>query len=336
MKNFYLSVAFLAFTGFLSAQEARVQVIHNSADTSARTVDVYLNDTRVLDNLQFRRASGFVNIPAGTEVAIGVAPGNSTSVQDTVARFNFTLEEDKRYVIVANGIVSANGYTPMQKFVLSVFDMGREEATDPAKTDVLVMHGSTDAPSVDIVERTEGMLVENISYGEFSDDYLELPTANYTLDVKPTGTTTPVASFSAPLQTLNLQGKSIVVLASGFLNPAANSNGAPFGLWVALPSGGELVQLQSVPTSIAEQKANDLKIWPNPSSDRINFTLKSGTENATVEITNLSGQVVRSIQQKNIQNNVNQVVDISNLSPGIYIFSIKTPNEVITKKITKF
>jgi len=33
------------------------------------------------------------------------------------------------------------------------------------------------------------------------------------------------------------------VVASGFLNPANNSNGSGFGLYVALPSGGNLVAL---------------------------------------------------------------------------------------------
>jgi len=55
-----------------------------------------------------------------------------------------------------------------------------------------------------------------------------------------------VATYSAPLAALNLQGNSLVALASGFLNPANNSNGAAFGIWVALPTGGDLIQLPTV------------------------------------------------------------------------------------------
>ena len=38
-------------------------------------------------------------------------------------------------------------------------------------------------------------------------------------------------------------GASGVVVASGFLDPTSNSNGEAFGLFVALPSGGDLVAL---------------------------------------------------------------------------------------------
>ncbi len=55
--------------------------------------------------------------------------------------------------------------------------MGREEATDMNNTDVLVFHGSTDAPTVDVVEVGvgAGAIIDNM-YGEFAG-YLELGTA---------------------------------------------------------------------------------------------------------------------------------------------------------------
>jgi hypothetical protein len=336
MKKLYLSLALMAIAGLSIAQNAKVQVIHNSADTAAQNVDIYLDAIKILDNFQFRRASPFVEVPAGTPITIGIAPGTSSSAADTIASFSFTLDADEKYVIVANGMVSQSGYNPMQPFVLSVFDMGRDSSSQASNTDVLVLHGSTDAPSVDIVERNQGMLVENISYGEFSDDYLELPTANYILEVRPTGDTNAVASFTAPLQTLNLQGKAIVVIASGFLNPANNSNGSPFGLWVALPTGGALVQLQAAPMSIEKQVLNTLNIWPNPTAGLLNYSLGTGVQEAKVELLNLSGQVVKSEMQKNIQNNATQTLDINELPSGIYFFSIKTENEVVTKKVMKF
>jgi hypothetical protein len=52
---------------------ARVQVIHNSADAAAASVDVYLDDALLLDNFAFRTASSFIDAPAGTEFTITIA-----------------------------------------------------------------------------------------------------------------------------------------------------------------------------------------------------------------------------------------------------------------------
>ena len=227
---------------------ARAQVIHNSADAVAQQVDIYLNGDLLLDDFAFRTATPFVDLPAGAPIQIDVAPGNSTSVANSIATFNYTLDPERTYVLVADGIVSAAGYNPgnmgASAFDLKVYDMGQEAAGMMTNTDVLVHHGATDAPAVDVVEVAvpAGAIVTNASYGDFAG-YLNLNTADYRLEVRATGAATAVASFEAPLATLNLQGAAAVVVASGFLDPSVNSNGPDFGLWVALPAGGALVEL---------------------------------------------------------------------------------------------
>jgi len=157
--------------------------------------------------------------------------------------YNLTVNET--YVLIAEGIVSGSGYSPATPFGLAVYSLGREAAGTAGNTDVLVHHGSTDAPIVDVDEvstGTAGNLVNDAGYGDFSA-YLELPTADYQLQVKDQTGTTVVASYDAPLATLGLTDAAVVVVASGFLNPANNSNGPAFGLYVALASGGALVPL---------------------------------------------------------------------------------------------
>ncbi|MDZ7775060.1 MAG: DUF4397 domain-containing protein [Bacteroidales bacterium] len=233
-----------------TAQEtARVQVIPaNSADAAAETVDIWLNDGLLLDDFSFRTASPFIDAPAEEEIIISVAPANSTSSDDAIAQFNYTLAEDEKYILVANGILSESGYDPATPFNINVYDMARELATDAGNTDLLVHHGSTDTPTVDVGEVGVGYgtVVDDISYGEF-DGYLELPTSDdYLLNLfEPEFGT--FATYEAPLSSLSLDGAAITVVASGFLNPENNSNGAEFGLWVALASGGELVELPLVP-----------------------------------------------------------------------------------------
>jgi hypothetical protein len=225
-------------------QTARVQVIHNSADAAAAVVDVWLNNTLLLDNFAFRTASPFVDAPAGVEFTIAIQGPDSTSPANPIWSQTYTLAEDETYILVANGIVSATGYSPMPAFDIEVYAMGREQATNAANTDVLVFHGSTDAPTVDVYETGvgAGQIVNNLMYTDFAG-YLELGTDDYVLEIRDETGTTTVAAYQAPLETLGLDGAALTVVASGFLNPANNSNGEAFGLWVALPAGGDLVEL---------------------------------------------------------------------------------------------
>ena len=229
----------------LQAQTARVQVIHNSPDALAALVDVYLDDVLLIDDFAFRTASPFIDAPAGVDFTVGIAPANSSSSADAIATFDYNLAANETYIIVASGIVNPAGYNPVKPFNLEVFAGAREAASQPGNTDVLVYHGSTDAPAVDVVETlvTGGAtIVDNAFYGDFAG-YLELATLDYRLAVKDATGAVTVKSYEAPLNSLGLQNTALTVLASGFLDPTQNSNGAPFGLYVALPSGGALIPL---------------------------------------------------------------------------------------------
>src|SRR5210317_521287 len=225
-----LALSFLSLGVF--AQTARVQIIHNSADAAAKMVDVYLDGTMIKDNFRFRSATPFLDIPAGVEIEVAIAPSSSTSVGDAIATFNYNLASNETYIIVANGIVSTSGYSPATAFDLHVYAMGREMASQDGNTDVLVFHGATDAPVVDVAETAvpAGTIVNDLAYADFAG-YLELGTSDYVLEVQDETGAVTVASYDAPLSTLGLENQALVVVASGFLNPDNNSNGDAFGLY---------------------------------------------------------------------------------------------------------
>jgi hypothetical protein len=53
------------------AQTASLQVIHNSPDAAATTVDIYAGSTLLINDLSFRNASQtFTNIPAGVPINV--------------------------------------------------------------------------------------------------------------------------------------------------------------------------------------------------------------------------------------------------------------------------
>jgi len=320
---------------FEATETARVQVIHNSADAAAATVDVWLNDVLLLDNFSFRNASPFVDAPAGEEFTIAIQGPESTSAENPIWSQNYTLAANETYVLVANGIVSPTGYDPVKPFDIYVYAMGQEEATDPANTDVLVFHGSTDAPTVDVVETGvgAGTIIDDFVYGDFAG-YLGLATADYVLEVRDETGTVTVAAYNAPLATLGLEGQALTVLASGFLNPANNSDGASFGLFVALAAGGALIDLPVV-TSLNEQTAiKEMKFFPNPARDivNLNFDLETGSE-VSIDIFNLVGaQVYSSTLGNKTAGLHSNSINVANLKEGMYLLRITSNNSPLTKK----
>ena len=307
---------------------ARLQVIHNSPDAAAQTVDVYVNGDLFIDNFQFRKATEFRTVPAGVALTIDIAPGNSTSVAESIYDITTTLADGETYIAVANGIVSPTGYSVAPNFALNVFAQGRETASNPAETDVLVNHGSPDAPTVDVVGTGvgAGTIVNDISFPEFQG-YLELRNLDFTLEVRDATGTTTVARYLAPLQTLNLDGAAITVVASGFLNPAVNSDGPAFGLWVATAAGGDLIPLPTVPLNVNDFNLDQIAVYPNPANTVLNINIPFAFESSKATLYDLNGRVI--IKNTSTVN----PIDVSGIANGVYMLSLDVDNNVINKKI---
>lgn len=299
---------------------AQVQVIHNSADLAASPVDIWVNDTKVADDLTFRNATPFLNVPvstlmdAPTEIRICSSASTDTTnpVFFTTARFNST-----RHVAIANGIVSADGYAPgsnerpLNLFVRS-FDSNL--FTNPASCNVLVFHGCTDADVVDVRELiSNSTLLNDFSYGNFSA-FLSLPAQNYALEITNQAGNIAYASYIAELGKLGLQGKTITVVASGFLDPTLNSDGPAFGLWVATENGGQLLELQA------------------PVNPKINIIHNSGDLGMKNLILKIDGNVVNN----NFQ--FRQHTSFQDITNGNHLIQIATAtnpnNNIITHAIT--
>lgn len=327
-KSILFAGLLLACSPISYSQTARVQVIHNSPDDIADSVDVYLNGTLLLDNFAFRTATPFIDAPAGVQIEIDVAPKTSTSVANSIANFPLTLTSGETYVVVASGItgLSSTTYSNSPAFNLEIFAGAREEASMMSNTDVLVYHGSTDAPTVDVFESSvpAGTIVDDASYGDFAG-YLELSTADYILDVQDMTGATTVASYQAPLSTLSLDGAAITVLASGFLDPSLNGNGPAFGLYVALPTGGNLVPLPLATASLSELSAANITMYPNPAQNSVTISTEATIE--SVEVLNMNGQKVGSSSTS--------TVDISGLTNGIYMIFVQTNEGVSSTRLIK-
>ncbi len=339
--SFAAIITFLLSGIQISAQTARLQVIHNAADVAADPVDIYLNGSLLLDDFGFREATPFIDAPAGVLLNIGVAPGNSSSVSDTLINFAVTLDDGGSYVAIANGVLDPGSYASNPDgrstgFTLFVKTMARESAVDTG-VDFFVVHGSTDAPTVDVIARNVATLVDNAVYGDITD-YINVPSGSYILDVTPgDDNNTIVASFSADLS--GLEGGSAVVFASGFLDPAANENGEPFGIFAALSDGTVVgfgtVTSNEVDDNISPKGYGLKQNYPNPfnPTTKINFSIPE-RQFVQLKVYNLIGQQVATIANRVMDaGSYSLAFDAVNLPSGVYFYELKADAYKEVKKM---
>ncbi|MBD3222216.1 DUF4397 domain-containing protein [bacterium] len=251
-KLLTIALMMTAMTGAAIAQTATVQVIHNSPDPAAAMVDVYINDEIAIPDFEFLNATPVIELPAETELVIGVAPGNSAGPEDIIATFPVTLMDGESYVVMATGVLDGslpgNPDGEDTAFTLKVFAPQTSSAMT-GEVEALVYHGSPSAPTVDVQVPGVGVLVDDLTYGMF-DGYLTAPAVDLVLEITPGGDNdTVVAAFEAPLSLLD--GLGVVVFAAGFFGDYPHL--PEFGLYVALPDG-TVVTLH--PSSVATEVTN--------------------------------------------------------------------------------
>ncbi len=91
-------------------------------------------------------------------------------------------------------------------------------------------------------------------------------------------------------------------------------------------------KLTSVATAIKQELiADDIKVYPNPASDKLFINNKN---RSTIELTliNLLGQPVARVESTS---DTSVVIDMTNLASGVYLVKLKANNTEYTKKIIK-
>ncbi|MCA1763053.1 MAG: DUF4397 domain-containing protein [Flavobacteriales bacterium] len=326
-----------------SACTARLQVVHNSPDAAAAIVDVRVNGdfpTDDFDDLEFRNSTATIDAPAGVPLDITINASTSVDDSDPILLLeDVILEPGGSFQAIAQGIASELGYdpgpatAPLEIVIINGFLEANPNANN---TFVAVVHGTTDAPAVDIDELfvLDEELFGDLAYGGVQG-YADLPTDNYTLGITAAGETEILAAFAANLAELQLEGIAISVFASGFLDPSVNSDGPDFGLWASIPEGGPLIPLQDV-TSVDElESLSALNVYPNPALDEVfvELDLVSGNE-VSYFIYDNTGRLVKSKGFGTLPTGfVRNQFNVSNLANGMYILNIQIGDETVARKL---
>jgi len=202
--------------GFVK-QDPTIHALHGSPDAPA--VDIYVGSTLLVDNVAFGDLSGTLQVQPGSYdldfYATGTGPGTPAATLSTPA-----LAAGERYLAIANGFLSP--------------EMGEEaftlipvvEALDDTDTDnarVGVVHGSPDAPAVDVGtvdgDNIDTVLASDVEFEETAAaEGLSLAPGTVTVGLAATGTLPIVASFDIPVTA----GLRAFAVASGALSPAVD------------------------------------------------------------------------------------------------------------------
>jgi len=205
---------------------ASLRVAHLSPN--APNVDVYVDETAVLEDVPFGAVSNYLTVPAGAhQVAITAAGDADTVVFDE----ELTVAAGTHYTAAAVGeLGDDDDDRPFEVLVLEDDVILPEDGMAKLR----LVHTSPDAPAVDVtVESSGDVLYDGVAFGE--SGYVTVPEGAYTVQVR--GDTMAndgdvVASFDVDL----MGGTVYTAFAGGYLDPDDDDEPAEnaFDLFVAV------------------------------------------------------------------------------------------------------
>ena len=308
------------------SQTASVQFIHNAADPQATIIDLWVNGEKKIDNIGFRKATGFSELAAGEPIVIGLAPATSKDYADTIKTVSIpALRPGRAYHFVVQGVIDTADFAPNPEqrdiaITVHVADGALAESTVDGMTEVRTVHGVTDAGPLKIRSSAGVVFANGLLYRDITPTYLAVEPASDTLWVLDPDTDMPIKGWLASFEGTK---RATVLLASGFSDPAANKDGERFRLILVNANGGTISNMLEVdpPTvSVSETMATpNWSAYPNPACDVLNVTLDADARASMVhgmQIVDVHGNSTFFQVPESAAGTFS--VPVSQLTPGVY------------------
>ena len=205
-------------TNGLKSQTIGVQFIHAAQGEMLDTVDVYVNEVRVVNDLPRNAASAFLTgIPTqtGIPLQITLSPAESSSAVEGFFTQTLSFQENGLITIALIGEY-LSAASPLQCLVDPV---AQTLSSDTSRTAVSFLHAASGAAAFDAVLREGDMVFGALGYGQFTP-YLNLKPDDLFLDVKASGTSNILSTYR--LSTGPYRGQAFRVFVSGDMSSAAS------------------------------------------------------------------------------------------------------------------
>ncbi|MFD0796014.1 T9SS type A sorting domain-containing protein [Maribacter chungangensis] len=305
-----------------------------------------------------------VNIPAGSKdvrIAIVAKSDNNFDEKDEILKISISGSpvygpgaNTEQIIIIKN---SAEDGTSNITILAEVISSSCDEVK---KGRILVTNISTYTISAALYKFGESEAIEKKEIGpttnanDTPDPFENLDEGRYLIYISNSGTSTLPENYSPPSFDLTVRSPNDAVL----LNSIADKNfriakltvsgSEHYNVWrndelFSFETGTTMATTLEVPMvfgrNVFEIKGekdcqdviattlflNSVQSYPNPTTDMVYIAGFFSMETVNARVTELTGRTVINTQELNIDNGV-LGVDLSNLSPGVYILHIETPN----------
>jgi len=151
--------------------DACVRVIHTSIGAPA--VDVYVNDSLVIENLAFGSATDFAPLPSGDDRNIKIVPTGSP-LDAAVVDTNVDLDAGQAYDLIA--------FNRVDDIDVKAVDVNLNPLP-VGQARLRILHEAPDSPDVDVVITDGPALFEGVGTGD-ETDYTTVDAGTYDLQLK--------------------------------------------------------------------------------------------------------------------------------------------------------
>lgn len=246
---------------------ALFQFVHNVPDAAAATVDVYVDGTRIADNLSYRNATRFLGILTDGTVEVALTAPDAADASSPLFTTTVTADIGDIFTIVFNG--DGAGNTTLAR-------VSAKRVGNPGELNVAFVNGAFNYTPFSLFINFQDLITASyhpsgtpLAYGQFTASPVVLPSVTAAFDVfSGSISSTRLGSFQTssgtalPIVTTpsTTTGSALVVIASGV------QGGAPdraVGFYGVPPSGGAFLPLDRaahVQFINAESAARDIYV----------------------------------------------------------------------------
>ncbi len=289
-----------------------VLFVHGIHDTG---VDIYLNDSRLLNDVSYRTAHLVDSVRVGM-IKLDVVDSVSTSNTNPLYSDQIELKQDSTYQIFLIGIDSNE---------ISSLVLPHVEGQIPAdQVMIRTIHGAGNLGQVNIDlqdnYRLMPKLVDNLMYLNVSP-LLTIPPKQYTISLTDNSDNSIIETFSMDWSQSSNRLGSLLVSGEG---QSVSEGIEMFVVW----DNGD-IDIPMLTTSIDDQPLNvsfdEIVNYPNPFVERTNLSLMlNETGDINVEVVDILGRRVFSDILRDVQGGQTNVLvlESTNWAPGIYFYRI--------------